>query len=350
MVFIDLEKAYDRVPREVLWWALTKKDVSKKYIDLIKDMYEGASTSVRTTVGKTDEFPITIGVHQGSALSPFLFAIVMDELTRSIQDEVPRCMMFADDIVLMDETKQGVEKKLELWRQTLEARGFRLSRSKTEYLECLFSCNGEREVETITLDGKIVHGSELFRYLGSIIQRNGEIDGDVAHRIKAGWTKWKSASGFLCDPGMPHRLKGKFYRTAIRPALLYGTECWAVKHCHVQKMNVAEMRMLRWMCGHTRNDRLRNEVVRKKVEVAPIEDKMRENRLRWFGHVRRRPSGAPVRKIEEWEREKLIRGRGRPKQTWIKVVENDMRFIGVDEDMTLERATWRQRIRVEEGV
>jgi hypothetical protein len=350
MVFIDLEKAYDRVPREVLWWALTKKDVSKKYIDLIKDMYEGASTSVRTTVGKTDEFPITIGVHQGSALSPFLFAIVMDELTRSIQDEVPRCMMFADDIVLMDETKQGVEKKLELWRQTLEARGFRLSRSKTEYLECLFSCNGEREVETITLDGKIVHGSELFRYLGSIIQRNGEIDGDVAHRIKAGWTKWKSASGFLCDPGMPYRLKGKFYRITIRPALLYGTECWAVKHCHVQKMNVAEMRMLRWMCGHTRNDRLRNEVVRKKVEVAPIEDKMRENRLRWFGHVRRRPSGAPVRKIEEWEREKLIRGRGRPKQTWIKVVENDMRFIGVDEDMTLERATWRQRIRVEEGV
>ncbi|KAL6543338.1 hypothetical protein OROHE_010858 [Orobanche hederae] len=115
-----------------------------------------------------------------------------------------------------------------------------------------------------------------------------ELDGDVAHRIKAGWLKWKSATRVLCDPDMPHRLKGKFYRTAIKPALLYGTECWAVKQCHVQKMNVAEMRMLRWMCGHTKKDRIKNEVIREKIRIASIEDKMMENRLRWFGHVRRR--------------------------------------------------------------
>ncbi len=289
-------------------------------------------------------------MHQGSALSPFLFAIVMDELTKTIQDEVPRCMMFADDIVLVDETRQGVESKLELWRQTLEAKGFRLSRSKTEYLHCVFSGDEDTGVGTILLDEKIVQSSDFFRYLGSIIQKNGEIGGDVAHRIKAGWLKWKSASGFLCDAGMPHRLKGKFYRTAVRPALLYGSECWAVKHCHIQKMNVAEMRMLRWMCGHTRKDRLRNEVIREKLGVASIEDKMREHRLRWFGHVRRRPSVSPVRRVEEWIKEKVVRGRGRPKQTWMKVVENDMRFIGVDEDMVVERAIWRERIRVEEGV
>ncbi|KAL6548005.1 hypothetical protein OROHE_009710 [Orobanche hederae] len=70
--------------------------------------------------------------------------------------------------------------------------------------------------------------------------------------------------------------------------------------CHVQKMNVAEMRMLRWMCGHTKKDRLRNEVIREKVRVASIEDKMMENRLRWFGHVRRRPVDAPVRRLESW--------------------------------------------------
>ena len=139
MVFIDLEKAYDKVPREILWWALSRKGIPMKYIDIIKDMYKGVSTSMRTSVGKTEEFPITIGVHQGSALSPFLFAIVMDELTRSIQDGIPWCMMFADDIVLIDETKEGVESKLELWRQTLESRGFRLSRNKTEYMECKFS-------------------------------------------------------------------------------------------------------------------------------------------------------------------------------------------------------------------
>ncbi|KAL6570221.1 hypothetical protein OROMI_014735 [Orobanche minor] len=262
---------------------------------------------------------------------------IMDELTRGIQNDVPWCMMFADDIVLIDEMKVGVQQKLELWRDTLEARGFRLSRSKTEYMECRFSDNSDREAERITFDGKVVHGSTFFRYLGSIIQKDGELDGDVAHRIKAGWLKWKSATGVLCDPDMPHRLKGKFYRTAIRPALLYGTECWAVKQCHVQKMNVAEMRMLRWMCGHTKKDRLRNEVIREKVRVASIEDKMMENRLRWFGHVRRRPVDAPVRRLESWGTSNIVKGRGRPKKTWIKLIKNDMRFLGIRESMAMER-------------
>ena len=59
--------------------------------------------------------------------------------------------------------------------------------------------------------------------------------------------------------------EGKVYRTAIRPALLYDTECWAIKKYHVQKMSVAEMRMLRWMCGNTRRDKVRNEDIRTKV-------------------------------------------------------------------------------------
>ena len=72
-VFIDLEKAYDKVPRDVLWWALKKKTVPLKYVSIIRDMYEGVVTNVRTCGGLTDEFPITIGVHQGSTLSHFLF-------------------------------------------------------------------------------------------------------------------------------------------------------------------------------------------------------------------------------------------------------------------------------------
>ena len=108
------------------------------------------------------------------------------------------------------------------------SRGFRLSRSKTEYLECKFSGIRQTETGTIRLDGKIVQGLDFFRYLRSILQKDGELDGDVAHRIKSGWLKWKNATGLLCDRGMPNKLKGKFYRTTIRPALLYGTECWNV--------------------------------------------------------------------------------------------------------------------------
>ncbi|KAL6531877.1 hypothetical protein OROMI_028240 [Orobanche minor] len=101
-------------------------------------------------------------------------------------------------------------------------------------------------------------------------------------------------------------------------------------------MNVAEMRMLRWMCGHTKKDRLRNEAIREKVRVASIEDKMMNNRLRWFGHVRRRPVDAPVRRLESWGTSNIVKGRGRPKKTWIKLIENDMRFLGIGENVNIE--------------
>ena len=104
-----------------------KKGVPIKHIDIIKDMYDGLVENVRTCGGITSDFSITIELQQGSALSPFLFAIVMDELTRANQDEIPWCMLFADDIVLVDEMRAGIHAKLELCRETLECRGFRLS-------------------------------------------------------------------------------------------------------------------------------------------------------------------------------------------------------------------------------
>jgi len=91
--------------------------------------------------------------------------------------------------------------------------------------------------------------------------------------------KLRSAIGVLCDRNIPLWLKEKFYRTAIKPALLYGTECYAIKRYHAQKISVAEMRMLRWMYGNTRRDKVRYDDIRTKIGVASIEEKIRENRL-----------------------------------------------------------------------
>jgi hypothetical protein len=85
MVFIDLEKAYNKVTRNIMWWALQKHKISTKYIILIKDMYDNVVTSVQTSDRDTNDFQINIGLHQESALIPYLFALVMDEVTRDIQ-------------------------------------------------------------------------------------------------------------------------------------------------------------------------------------------------------------------------------------------------------------------------
>jgi hypothetical protein len=125
----------------------------------------------------------------------------------------------------------------------LEARGFRLSRHKTECMKCDFSATTQEE-EDVRLDGQVVPKKDTFRYLGSMLQKDGDIDEDLSHRIKANWLKWHQASGVLCDPRVPLKLKDKFYRTAIRPAMLYGAEYWPTKRRHVQQLSVAAMRML----------------------------------------------------------------------------------------------------------
>ncbi|KAK3513743.1 hypothetical protein QTP70_028734, partial [Hemibagrus guttatus] len=83
-VFVDLEKAYDRVPREELWYCMRKSGVAEKYVRVVQDMYERSRTVVRCAVGQTEEFKVEVGLHQGSALSPFLFAMVMDQLSEEV--------------------------------------------------------------------------------------------------------------------------------------------------------------------------------------------------------------------------------------------------------------------------
>ncbi|KAK3517905.1 hypothetical protein QTP70_027308 [Hemibagrus guttatus] len=169
-VFVDLEKAYDRVPREELWYCMRKSGVAEKYVRVVQDMYERSRTVVRCAVGQTEEFNVEVGLHQGSALSPFLFAIVMDQLSEEVRQESPWTMMFADDIVICSESREQVEENLERWRFALERRGMKVSRGKTEYM-----CVNEREGSgTVRLQGEEVKKVQEFKYLGSTVQSNGE--------------------------------------------------------------------------------------------------------------------------------------------------------------------------------
>nr|GEU82773.1 hypothetical protein [Tanacetum cinerariifolium] len=215
-----------------------KGDAQERQGDTLRLL--GICTTVRRLEFEP-QLPSEVELHQGSTISPHLFALISDELSRGIQDDIPWCMIFADDIVLVSESAEGLNDRLENWREALEANGLRVSRrEKTKYLRCDFS------------NSEIVHNEKV-------------------------------------------ELKGKFYRAAIRPAMLYGSECWPITKALANRMEVAELRMLR-----------------------------------------RRPQSAPVRRVEALVVDGMRR-RGRPKLRWEDKVKLDMNELLLSEDMISDR-------------
>jgi hypothetical protein len=106
--------------------------------------------------------------------------------------------------------------------------------------------------------------------------------------------------------------------------------------------------MLRWICGHTRRDRVRNDDIRERVGVAPFEEKLMQHRLRWFGHIQRRPEVAPVHIRIIRRPENVKRGRGRPTLTWTEAVKRDLKEWNIDKELAVDRKGWKCAIRVPE--
>ena len=100
LVFIDLEKACDRVPRQEVWRCMQEKRVPEKYVRLVQYMYQDIRTCVTTNIGNTDEFTVKVGLHQGSILSPYQINLIIDTLTKEVKEEPSWSMMFPDNIVI----------------------------------------------------------------------------------------------------------------------------------------------------------------------------------------------------------------------------------------------------------
>ena len=320
LTFVDLEKAYDRVPRDLVYWCLRKRGVPERLVRLVKATYHGSETAVRTPHGRTKEFPIRVGLHQGSGLSPFLFIVVMDVISEEYRKGLPWELLFADDLSLAAGAEMDMQERWQKWQEGIEEKGLKVNTGKTEVMVC--SRQGT-SVNITDNKGTVLKQVDKFKYLGITMSAKGGSEEAVRARVSAAWTKWRELSGIFFDKKMPRKLKIKLYMTVIRPVMLYGGECWTVTKKEEQILETTEMRMLRRIKGVTRKDKIRSVDIRRELGVNEIKEKVREMRLRWYGHVMRMKDNNKVKKLMNMMVPRK-RSRGRPKARWIDRIMKDM--------------------------
>ena len=136
MAFLDLEKAFDRVPWEVIWWALRKLGVEEWIVRLVKGMYANVRSRVRVGEGYSEEFEVKAGVHQGSLLSLLRFIIVLEASSCEFRSGVPWEDLYADDLIIIAESLVDCIRRLLNWKEVMEEKGLRVNAGKTNIMIC----------------------------------------------------------------------------------------------------------------------------------------------------------------------------------------------------------------------
>ncbi|VDO65133.1 unnamed protein product [Heligmosomoides polygyrus] len=199
----------------------------------------------------------------------------------SVEKAATWALLYADDVMLASDDKNELERQVQALCDRLAMFALKLNVKKTEYVTTVVNESG-----SIKIDGPELPRTSVFKYLGSAIESDGKLMVEVNSHVTAASFKWRSLTGVLCDKKLPERFKSKICRAVVRP-VMYGAECWPATKEVETRLSVMETKMLRWTAGVTRMGRIRNDAIRQKFGVAPIADKMREARLRWYGDVLR---------------------------------------------------------------
>src|SRR6267154_4091303 len=305
MAFVDLEKAFDRVPRDVVWWALRHVGVGEWIVNLIKSMYEGVTTSVKINGEESEGFEVKVGVHQGSVLSHILFNIVMQAIADNFKAGLPWELLYADDLVLLAESRAELERRLMERIGRLKVKGLRVNIDKTKVMNgkvgvgqvenmgkfscgicrkgvgvnsiCCRSCKkrinkrcsgvvgnigkmvnfmcrncaagGVKVVDELKQfvlgNGDKVEVVKKICYLGDVIGKGGGAEESSRARVRYAWGKFMELKMLLTARGASLRVKGKIYRACVQRVLVYGSETWAMKVDDMQRLRRTENNMVR---------------------------------------------------------------------------------------------------------
>ena len=403
MAFVDLEKAFDRVPWKVIWWALKKLGVEEWIVRLVQGMYANARSQVRVGEGFSKEFEVKVGVHQGSVLSPLLFIIVLEALSREFRAGVPWEDLYADDLVIIADSLEECVRRLLIWKEAMEKKGLRVNAGKTKVMICgtgldllqssgeypcavcrtgvgnnSIYCNGCKlwvhkkcsGLQRLTpnpdyrcarcmgnarpIDGRPQSEVQVgpdklevvasFCYLGDMLSAGGGCEMAVTTRVKTTWKKFRKLLPVLTSCHLSYKTRGHVYSSCVRSAMLHASETWPLTKTNLQRLQRNDRAMIRQICSIKPEDvaRVRSSELLAKLQLEDLDLILRERRLRWFGHVAR--SSDAIRTAYDMQIDGK-RGAGRPKQTWKKLTEKDCREWKLTTVDLQERSTWRSGVR-----
>ena len=296
MCFVDLEKAFDRVPRGLLWRVLREYGVTGHLIQAVRSLYDRCQSLVRIAGSKSDSFPVRVGLRQGCPLSPVLFIIFMDRISRRSQvvegvrfgDLRIASLLFADDVVLLASSCQDLQLSLDRFAAECEAAGMRISTSKSE---CMVLSRKRVEC-TLRVRDQILPQVEEFKYLGVLFTSEGRREREIDRRIGAASAVMRALYGsVVVKRELSRRAKLSIYQSIFAPTLTYGHELWVVTERTRSRVQAAEMSFLRRVAGLSLRDRVRSSAIREDLRVEPLLLSTERSQMKWLRYLIRMPPG-----------------------------------------------------------
>jgi hypothetical protein len=324
--FIDLEKAYDRVPREKLWKVLQEYGVDGQLLTAIRSLYECPEFQVRVNGVVSTPFKVGVGLRQGCVLSPLLFITYMDWIDRRslgaegviVGEKKVSHMLFADDLVLLGPSEDNLRQALESFEAATIEAGMRISVSKTEVLVL----SRDASAAALHINGVPLKQVDRFKYLGVMFTDDGKQEAELDSRLgKASTVMRELNRSVVLKRELRTKAKLAVFKSVYLPTLTYGHECWIMSEKVRSRLQAAEMRFLRRVAGFTRLDRVRNTIIRDTLSTEPLLLQIERSQLRWYGHVCRMPHERLTWQIFN-SRPQGVRPRGRPRTRWVDYVQN----------------------------
>ncbi|KAK3557951.1 hypothetical protein QTP86_003867 [Hemibagrus guttatus] len=259
MCFVDLEKAFDRVPRGILWEVLWEYGVRGPLLRAVRSLYNRSRSLVCIAGCKSDLFPVHVGLRQGCPLSPVLFIVFMDRISRRSQgpegvqfgDHRISLLIFADDVVLLAPSSLDLQHALGHFAAECEAAGMRVSTSKSEAMVL----DRKKVACTLQVGGEVPPQVEEFKYLWVLFTSEGRMDREIDRRIGAAAAVMRSMyRSVVVKKELSRKAKLSIYQSIYVPTLTYGHELWVMTERVRSQIQAAEMSFLRRVVGHSLRD------------------------------------------------------------------------------------------------